>query len=47
MSSGTTDLAGKVGIVTGGAGGIGSRIARAFAAAGADVVLAGRPDRRY
>lgn len=47
MSSETTDqgagaLAGRVGIVTGGAGGIGSRIARAFAANGADVVVAGR-----
>ena len=36
------ELDGKVVIVTGGAGGIGSRIARAFARAGAKVVIASR-----
>ena len=35
-------LDGKVAIVTGGGGGLGSLAARAFAAAGADVVLVGR-----
>ena len=35
-------LAGRVAIVTGGAGGIGSRIARAYTAAGARVVIASR-----
>ncbi|MDA0790687.1 MAG: SDR family NAD(P)-dependent oxidoreductase [Proteobacteria bacterium] len=35
-------LKGKVAIITGGAGGIGSRIARAYARAGAMVVIAGR-----
>jgi NAD(P)-dependent dehydrogenase (short-subunit alcohol dehydrogenase family) len=47
MSSAENDqgdgaLAGKVAIVTGGAGGIGSRIAGAFAASGAEVVVASR-----
>jgi len=36
------ELNGKVAIITGGAGGIGSRIARQFARAGANVVVAGR-----
>ena len=35
-------LAGRVAIVTGGAGGIGSRIARAYTSAGAHVVIASR-----
>ena len=35
-------LANRVAIVTGGAGGIGSRIARAYTAAGARVVIASR-----
>lgn len=36
------DLTGKVAVVTGGSRGIGEAIARAFAAAGADVVIASR-----
>ena len=35
-------LADRVAIVTGGAGGIGSRIARAYTSAGAHVVIASR-----
>ena len=42
FESGMSELEGKVAIVTGGAGGIGSRIARRFANAGAKVVVAGR-----
>tara|TARA_E500000331_G_scaffold293520_1_gene290854 strand:- start:5738 stop:6484 length:747 start_codon:yes stop_codon:yes gene_type:complete len=40
------DLNGKVAIVTGGAGGIGSRIARAYAGAGARVVIASRSQEK-
>ena len=38
----TAQLQDKVAIVTGGGGGIGKRIAREFAKAGADVVVASR-----
>jgi 3-oxoacyl-[acyl-carrier protein] reductase len=40
------DLAGKIAIVTGGAGGIGSKIAHAFASNGAKVVIASRDEKK-
>ena len=39
-SAGTAELSGKVALVTGGAGGLGSAAARALAGAGAEVVIA-------
>jgi NAD(P)-dependent dehydrogenase (short-subunit alcohol dehydrogenase family) len=42
MSSGLFDLSGKVALVTGGSRGLGLEMVRAFAAAGADVVITSR-----
>src|SRR5260370_21575776 len=41
----SASLAGKVAFITGGAGGLGQAMARAFAAQGAAVALADLPDR--
>jgi len=41
----TVDLTGKVAVITGGGSGIGSTLARRFAASGAKVVLGGRRER--
>mgnify|MGYP003341939248 CR=1 FL=1 len=42
MRNGQFDLSGRVAIVTGGNGGIGLGMARGFAQAGANVIVAGR-----